>query len=562
MIFRIKKIFSILISIAISISALCTGRSVFALSDSAKETVEDIIAFSLRQSGAGSVQEWVDTALTDGAGTTSEWYIIGLLQYNKNLDFSSYADSLEDYLSKNDISSASSRLKYALVLYGCGRGENSFVRDTLDSSVGEQGIMSYVYGLHLFSNGLRSDSITAEEVIQKILSLQLSDGGWAVTGTKSDADVTAMTLQALAPYYKDRADVTQAVDTALQMLSEMQLESGAYRSYGVQNPESTAQVVTALSALGIDPFSDARFIKGDNTLLDGIMAYRLEGGGFSHTLGGSYNQNATVQVFYSMVAAYRQENGLGPLYIFAADGQESQEQEESSQNLQSAQGEQNTSEIQASKDTEESANHGSVESGSGDLTDGVFSYKIWIYAAIAAAAIIVLAVLALKKSLNKGNFTVVALIAAVAVLFVYFTKFQTVSDYYSSESSEKFTQSVTLSISCEAIAGQSDDGHIPDDGVILPETEIGINSGDTVYEVLKRASKKFGIQVDVKGTSQVYISGISYIYEFDFGEMSGWLYFVNGESPSVSCGEYLLSDRDSVEWRYTVDLERNSNNRT
>ena len=89
MIFRIKKIFSILVSIAISISALCTGRSIFALSDSAKETVEDIISFSLIQSGAGSVQEWVDTALADGAGTTSEWYIIGLLQYNKNLDFSS-----------------------------------------------------------------------------------------------------------------------------------------------------------------------------------------------------------------------------------------------------------------------------------------------------------------------------------------------------------------------------------------------------------------------------------------------------------------------------------------
>lgn len=549
MIVKIKKLFSVFTAAILAVVTLCNGQAVFATSAGAKETADSIIEFSLHQSGAGSLQEWVDTVLTDGAGTTSEWYIVGLLQYNKNIDFSGYADALEEYLEKNEISSASSRMKYALVLYGCGRGESDFVRNAIDDSVGKQGIMSYVYGLHLFSNGLRAESITSDEVIQKIISLQLEDGGWAVSGNKSDADVTAMTLQALAPYYNDMTDVRHAADNALRLLSELQLETGCYSSYGVQNPESAAQVVTALSALGIDPFSDARFIKGNNTLFDAIMAYQLEDGSFEHTLGGGYNQNATVQVFYSMISAYRQENGLGSLYIFDTDMQKN-----AAQSSPSDQEEQNINETQTAAETRENAADMSDKSDKGDFNDGTFSYKIWIYAAATAAAAIVLSVLALKKSLNKGNCIFVILITAAAVIFVHFSNFQTVSDYYSSENEEGYTQYVTLSISCESIAEQSGDERIPDGGVILPETEIGINSGDTVYDVLERAGKKFGISFDTKGAPSVYVSGISNIYEFDFGDLSGWLYFVNGESPSLSCAEYILSDGDSIEWRYTVDL--------
>ena len=549
MIVKIKKLFSVFTAAILAAVTLCNGQAVFATSAGAKETADSIIEFSLHQSGAGSLQEWVDTVLTDGAGTTSEWYIVGLLQYNKNIDFSGYADALEEYLEKNEISSASSRMKYALVLYGCGRGESDFVRNAIDDSVGKQGIMSYVYGLHLFSNGLRAESITSDEVIQKIISLQLEDGGWAVSGNKSDADVTAMTLQALAPYYNDMTDVRHAADNALRLLSELQLETGCYSSYGVQNPESAAQVVTALSALGIDPFFDARFIKGNNTLFDAIMAYQLEDGSFEHTLGGGYNQNATVQVFYSMISAYRQENGLGSLYIFDTDMQKN-----AAQNSPSDQEEQNINETQTAAETRENAADMSDKSDNGDFNDGTFSYKIWIYAAATAAAAIVLSVLALKKSLNKGNCIFVILITAAAVIFVHFSNFQTVSDYYSSENEEGYTQYVTLSISCESIAEQSGDERIPDGGVILPETEIGINSGDTVYDVLERAGKKFGISFDTKGAPSVYVSGISNIYEFDFGDLSGWLYFVNGESPSLSCAEYILSDGDSIEWRYTVDL--------
>jgi len=52
----------------------------------------------------------------------------------------------------------------------------------------------------------------------------------------------------------------------------------------------------------------------------------------------------------------------------------------------------------------------------------------------------------------------------------------------------------------------------------------------------------------------VYISGINHIYEFDYGELSGWMYRVNGGTPSVGCGSYILSDGDKIEWLYTCEL--------
>ena len=52
----------------------------------------------------------------------------------------------------------------------------------------------------------------------------------------------------------------------------------------------------------------------------------------------------------------------------------------------------------------------------------------------------------------------------------------------------------------------------------------------------------------------VYIEGIAYLYEFDYGDLSGWIYHINGAVPSVGCGKYILSDGDRVEWLYTLDL--------
>ena len=275
---------------------LCAGAiSVGAQSQSdaaaqAQEIADDILAFL--QNGA-STQDWIDTALSADAGTGAEWYVLCLSQSGA-YDFSAYESALLTYLENNPVPSATTKQKYALCLAAIG-STDAYVLHTLDSTLGSLGIMSYAYGLHLVSNGYQAP-VSTEQIIDQMLALQKADGGWAISGTTSDVDVTAMVIQALAPYYGDHAKVHTATDTALSLLSERQQADGGFISYGVSNPESAAQVIIALCSLGIDPATDARFIKNGHTAFDAIMQFSLQDGSFAHTQNGGYSAAATAQV--------------------------------------------------------------------------------------------------------------------------------------------------------------------------------------------------------------------------------------------------------------------------
>ena len=111
---------------------------------------------------------------------------------------------------------------------------------------------------------------------------------------------------------------------------------------------------------------------------------------------------------------------------------------------------------------------------------------------------------------------------------------------------------MTLSIRCDAVAGRAE--HIPEDGVILAPVTLPLGEGDSVYTLLTDAARKYRIQVENDGGLLPYVSGIAYLYEFDYGELSGWTYFVNGEQFLMSAGEYKPRSGDVIEWRYTTDL--------
>lgn len=121
----------------------------------------------------------------------------------------------------------------------------------------------------------------------------------------------------------------------------------------------------------------------------------------------------------------------------------------------------------------------------------------------------------------------------------------------------------TVSVSCDTILDNIDwlDKEkielVPEDGVIFPVTEVKFYEGESVFNVLQREMKKAKIHMEFVNTpmyNSVYIEGINNLYEFDCGELSGWMYKVNGWFPNYGASRYQLKDGDIIEWVYTCDL--------
>ena len=218
----------------------------------------------------------------------------------------------------------------------------------LEKGPGGQGINGWIWGLIALDTGMHTvpadAKYTRETFITEILKMQLTDGvngnaygGWVLGGygSSSDVDITAMAIQALAPYYNDDTvytyvnaaagttvskTVRQCVDEALDRLGSMMNAGAGFSSWNTNNAESIAQVIVALCALGIDPAADERFVTADGqTLLDGLLRFRVSDGGFCHVLGGGWNSMANDQATYALVAYWRLENGMRALYDMRGD---------------------------------------------------------------------------------------------------------------------------------------------------------------------------------------------------------------------------------------------------
>ena len=385
-------------------------------------------------------------------------------------------------------------------------------------------------------------------------------------GEASDTDVTAMALQALAPYREEK-EVQEAIDSALVILSEKQTENGDFTGFGQPNPESTAQVIIGLTALDIDPLEDERFIKNGNTAFQGLLRYRCSNGAWAHIYGGKENDSATCQALMALVALKRYYQGEGSFYQFDETGSFENENdiiEEGNKKEQNCERE----EEKDNKDQEtlplniDPVGIWTEPREINKKTSGI-NVKLFIYAGLILSGLILSLVLLLKGRKNKKNFIFIAAVCVILGLIVHFTEFSSKSDYYvkSQIQKENAIGSVTMTIRCDTLIGKADPEQIPKDGEIMPVTSYEIEEGDTVYDILIEAVKEYGIQAENRGSSSnahgmIYIAGINYLYEQQFGELSGWIYHVNGVAPSCGCGDYILKDGDVIEWHYTCDLGR------
>ena len=124
---------------------------------------------------------------------------------------------------------------------------------------------------------------------------------------------------------------------------------------------------------------------------------------------------------------------------------------------------------------------------------------------------------------------------------------KTPDDYYSDiPKTDNVTSNVTITINADDI----------EQGIILSNAVISIYEGDTVYDVLLRAAKKYELVLGTGGTADfIYVKSINGISEQQYGSLSGWTYKVNGKQPSVGCGTYVLQDGDSIEFIYMKEMK-------
>ena len=268
----------------------------------------------------------------------NEWGMITLEKFDLLTDEMSdnYRMSVKEYLDTigtAKISNTRSTAVSGVVLAVSGMEKNIYdfcgynlLEPLADMDyVTNQGINGAIYALMAFDMNAEYyipkaaegvNQTTREKLIDEILKAQGEDGGWTFDiGNTSDADMTGMALQALAPY-KDSEKVKPAIEKALTFLSESQKDNGGYISYGAEDSESCSQVIAGLTMLDIDIFNDERFIRNGNTVYDALMRYYRGDGTFAHAENGEGNALSTSQAYYAVSVIYEHGKGKANKPVF------------------------------------------------------------------------------------------------------------------------------------------------------------------------------------------------------------------------------------------------------
>ena len=250
------------------------------------------------------------------ASVGGEWTVIGLARSDASVPKSYfdtyYANVTSVVKNKKGVLHERKYTEYSRVviaLTAIGRNpENvsgyNLVKPLCDySKVTGQGINGALWALIALDCGDYGNAETRNKYVDYILSREKKNGGWSLSASsaEAEADITAMVLTALSRYTY-RQDVKNAAGRGISLLSKLQNDDGGFSLSGEKTSESPAQVLVAISSLGI-PVSDKRFVKNGNSLVTALMKYQKSDGSFSHA--SESDLMATEQCFYALLASDR-----------------------------------------------------------------------------------------------------------------------------------------------------------------------------------------------------------------------------------------------------------------
>ena len=537
------------------------------------------------------------TVPTPTIGSSSgEWAVLALARGNAdvlNSYYDGYYDRVVAYVRTNissgklNADKSTDNARIALALTAIGEDPTSVGGHNLLTALDDvtydlkQGINGPIWAL-IALDSKNYTSSSRDELIEAILGNRTSDGGWALDGTVTDVDMTAMAIQALAPYYKSNKNVQDVVDAALAWLSTKQSSDGGFSSWGNANAESCAQVIVALSALNIDADTDSRFVKNGHSALENLLTFEQADGSFLHTLPGSdkdNNQMSSEQGTYALVAYDRFKTGKNSLYNMTDAVKRADASAQEVIDMIDSIGEVNESSYNAIAEARNAYNKLSAADKD----------KVKNYDTLTAAETSYKAILKQKRTeqynLLKTHYdellndkTKKYGTAAKKKLASILQQAQT--DMNAAESCERVTAIYEKAITdldavkpgdievtfrlIGALEATQDvdlttDSYLPEYVTWVPTTTYSLQENATVYDLFTEAMSDAGLRYI--GAESNYVSTIyapsclgGYpLSEFTNGKKSGWMYTVNGTHPNQGLKNWTLNDNDVVVWHYVND---------
>ena len=199
----------------------------------------------------------------------SSYQIMAAARMGRNYDYSSYLQNMETVVSGyTPYTPASVYATAALAVEAAGGDPGYFAGRNLLSD----GIYNRAADSPLIGGDINevSRSLIALDMITAIVNERAEDGSIG-----ANAYNTALSLTALSNHVGEAGVSADIINSAVDYLSTAQ---GANGDFG--DLETTALVSMALNAIGIDGDTDTRFIKNNNSIIDGIMSYLASDGSF------------------------------------------------------------------------------------------------------------------------------------------------------------------------------------------------------------------------------------------------------------------------------------------
>jgi len=387
-----------------------------------------------------------------------------------------------------------------------------------------------------------SKPITLNERIQWILDVQLSNGGWVLNhfesgnantaSLPSDPDMTAMAIQALAPYRHIPA-VSTAIDRAITELSRTQLLNGGWASFGDDNVQSPAQIIVALTKLGYDPMTDARFVtaNGNNPVSAVLRFFDPITGGFYHphpSDGGTVNIMATEQAAYSLVAYWRFVNNMTSLFdmsdAFPVDTPITVNRDALRVIIAQAES------LREDDFTSASWNH--------LVNELIFATMVYNDANAAQAQI--------NNAVGRLN---------TAILNLVPRESDQPGNGQPGNNQPNQPSDARVSLIVLNPNARPGDPRLFMHGGTVQQMYVYIRPGETAYSILR--IPEVGLLIRSAGHhtwAGMYVEAINNFGEFDGGPLSGWMYAVNRVFPAFSASLFTLQDGDVLTWLYTYEL--------